>query len=252
MQPHTLGVPPPPHVCGRRTGPQVTVPPHPSGSVPQLSPAGHDVGVQPHDWRSRRRRTSAALCTQGRSTRAAAAVGDGPAVVAGRRARLRRCTRRRWPFRRRRTSAGRVQAAPQFTVPPHPSGEVAAVVAERGARRRRAHTKSTCRPRCSRSDFSCSSRDATCRRAVLAHCSRRRAHCRFVASAHAVRQAPVAPRRASPSSTHVHARQPAGVVGTGRVAHRRGARTRDARVLHGAPLGSARSKCVPPTLIGCW
>jgi hypothetical protein len=43
-----LGVPPP-HVCGAVQVPQFTVPPHPLGIVPQLSPAGHAVmGVHPH------------------------------------------------------------------------------------------------------------------------------------------------------------------------------------------------------------
>jgi hypothetical protein len=48
VQPQTLGVPPPPHVCGAVQVPQFTVPPQPFGTVPQLSPAGHVVrGVQP-------------------------------------------------------------------------------------------------------------------------------------------------------------------------------------------------------------
>ncbi|HEY2386483.1 MAG TPA: hypothetical protein VGK30_05945 [Candidatus Binatia bacterium] len=47
--PQTLGVPPPPHVADPVHVPQSTVPPQPSGTVPQSSPAGHDViGVQPH------------------------------------------------------------------------------------------------------------------------------------------------------------------------------------------------------------
>ncbi len=49
VQPHTLGVPPPPHVCGEEHDPQMTMPPQPSGIIPQLSGAGHVVsGVQPH------------------------------------------------------------------------------------------------------------------------------------------------------------------------------------------------------------
>jgi hypothetical protein len=40
VQPHTLGVPPPPQVWGALHVPQLRVPPQPSGTVPQLSPAG--------------------------------------------------------------------------------------------------------------------------------------------------------------------------------------------------------------------
>ena len=50
MQPQTLGVPPPPQVWGTVQVPQSRVPPQPSGTSPQLSPAGHLVigVVQPH------------------------------------------------------------------------------------------------------------------------------------------------------------------------------------------------------------
>src|SRR5579871_1399852 len=48
-QEQTLGIPPPPQVSSPlQAGPQVTVPPHPSGIVPQLSGAGQVVfGTQP-------------------------------------------------------------------------------------------------------------------------------------------------------------------------------------------------------------
>src|SRR5262249_34039569 len=61
--PHTLGTPPPPQVCGAVQTPQVSVPPQPSGIVPQFFPcAAHVVGVHaappqtfatpppPHGW----------------------------------------------------------------------------------------------------------------------------------------------------------------------------------------------------------
>src|SRR5439155_1078576 len=44
VQPQTLAMPPPPHVCGAvHAGPHETVPPQPSGMVPQLSGDGHVV-----------------------------------------------------------------------------------------------------------------------------------------------------------------------------------------------------------------
>jgi len=44
--PHTLGVPPPPHVCGAAHVPQLSVPPQPSEIEPQFLPcAAHVVGV---------------------------------------------------------------------------------------------------------------------------------------------------------------------------------------------------------------
>src|SRR5262249_50232762 len=45
--PHTLGVPPPPHVCGGGHDPQLVVsPPHPSGCGPHLPGyAAHVAGV---------------------------------------------------------------------------------------------------------------------------------------------------------------------------------------------------------------
>jgi len=46
VAPHTLGVPPPPHVCGALHVPQLSVPPQPSGIDPQFLPcAAHVVGV---------------------------------------------------------------------------------------------------------------------------------------------------------------------------------------------------------------
>ena len=43
----TFAVPPAPHVWGALQTPQLSEPPHPSGTVPQLSPAGQEVrGVQ--------------------------------------------------------------------------------------------------------------------------------------------------------------------------------------------------------------
>ena len=45
-QPHTLATPPPPQVCGLMDPApawHTTVPPHPSDTVPQLSPEGHCV-----------------------------------------------------------------------------------------------------------------------------------------------------------------------------------------------------------------
>jgi hypothetical protein len=49
--PQTFGVPSPPQVAGAVQLPQVTVPPQPSGTEPQLSPAGHAVvGVQPQTF----------------------------------------------------------------------------------------------------------------------------------------------------------------------------------------------------------
>jgi len=48
-QPHRFGTFPPPHVLGAVHVPQSSVPPHPSGMVPQLAPsAAHVLGVQPH------------------------------------------------------------------------------------------------------------------------------------------------------------------------------------------------------------
>jgi hypothetical protein len=47
VQPHTFGVPPPPHVWGAVQEPQRSVPPQRSGIEPQLAPAAvHVVGVQ--------------------------------------------------------------------------------------------------------------------------------------------------------------------------------------------------------------
>jgi len=49
--PQTFGVPPPPQVSGAVHAPQSRVPPQPSGTEPQLSPAGHVVrGVQPQTF----------------------------------------------------------------------------------------------------------------------------------------------------------------------------------------------------------
>jgi hypothetical protein len=49
VQPHTLGVPPPPQVFGAEQVPQLSEPPQPSASVPQFLPcAVQVVGVQPH------------------------------------------------------------------------------------------------------------------------------------------------------------------------------------------------------------
>jgi hypothetical protein len=51
LRPQTFGVPLPPQVCGagQVPVPQVTVPPQPSGMVPQFFPwAVHVVGVQTH------------------------------------------------------------------------------------------------------------------------------------------------------------------------------------------------------------
>jgi hypothetical protein len=49
--PQTLGVPLPPHVCGAVQPPQLMVPPHPSGIVPQFAGDGHWVsGVQPQTF----------------------------------------------------------------------------------------------------------------------------------------------------------------------------------------------------------
>jgi hypothetical protein len=43
---HTLGVLPPPQVAGATQGPQLSVPPQPSGGVPQVAPsAAQDVGT---------------------------------------------------------------------------------------------------------------------------------------------------------------------------------------------------------------
>ena len=80
-----LAVPPPPQVCGAAQVPQLTMPPQPSGTVPQLSPAGQSrSGVQPHTLGV----AAAAAGLRARVqvpqlTRAAAAVGDRAAVVAG-------------------------------------------------------------------------------------------------------------------------------------------------------------------------
>jgi hypothetical protein len=41
--PQTFAVPPPPQLWGAAHVPQFTVPPHPSGTKPQLSPAGQNV-----------------------------------------------------------------------------------------------------------------------------------------------------------------------------------------------------------------
>jgi hypothetical protein len=50
-QPQTLGVPPPPHVVGGVHVPQLSVPPQPSGIVPQFLPcAAQVVGVQQDGW----------------------------------------------------------------------------------------------------------------------------------------------------------------------------------------------------------
>ena len=47
MQPHTLGVPPPPQVWGAVQAPQSRVPPQPSEGAPQSLPAAAQVvGVQ--------------------------------------------------------------------------------------------------------------------------------------------------------------------------------------------------------------
>src|SRR5439155_25838849 len=44
--PQTLATPPPPQICGAVQTPQVSVPPHPSGIVPQFNPfAAQVVGV---------------------------------------------------------------------------------------------------------------------------------------------------------------------------------------------------------------
>lgn len=46
VSPHTLATPPPPHVWGAVQDPQTSVPPQPSGIVPQLAPCtAHVVGV---------------------------------------------------------------------------------------------------------------------------------------------------------------------------------------------------------------
>src|SRR5258706_14063827 len=42
-EPHTLGVPPPPHVPVAHAPPQLTTPPPPSATTPQFAPAGHAV-----------------------------------------------------------------------------------------------------------------------------------------------------------------------------------------------------------------
>jgi hypothetical protein len=39
LPPQTLGVPPPPHVWGAEQVPQLSVPPQPSPTVPQLNPS---------------------------------------------------------------------------------------------------------------------------------------------------------------------------------------------------------------------
>jgi hypothetical protein len=47
VQPQTLAVPPPAHVCGEAQLPQFRVLPQPSGTEPQFLPSAvHDVGVQ--------------------------------------------------------------------------------------------------------------------------------------------------------------------------------------------------------------
>ncbi len=47
LPPHTLGTPPPPHVCGDVQVPQFSVPPQPFDTDPQFFPsAEHVVGVQ--------------------------------------------------------------------------------------------------------------------------------------------------------------------------------------------------------------
>jgi len=49
VQPHTLSVPAPPHVCGAAQLPQASILPQPSGTLPQLLPSPAQVaGVQPH------------------------------------------------------------------------------------------------------------------------------------------------------------------------------------------------------------
>ncbi len=51
VQPQTLAVPPPPHVCGAAQVPQLSVPPQPFGMDPQfLFCAAHVVGVQPQTF----------------------------------------------------------------------------------------------------------------------------------------------------------------------------------------------------------
>src|SRR5262245_5238752 len=47
--PHTFGWPPPPQICGLvHAPPQLIRPPHPSPTLPQFIPVGHDVlGVHP-------------------------------------------------------------------------------------------------------------------------------------------------------------------------------------------------------------
>jgi hypothetical protein len=48
LQPHTLGMPLPPHESGKAQLPQLSVPPQPFGMVPQSLPcAAQVVGVQP-------------------------------------------------------------------------------------------------------------------------------------------------------------------------------------------------------------
>jgi hypothetical protein len=51
VQPHTFCVPPPPQVLGAVQFPQLSIPPQPLETVPQLSPDGHAVsGVQLHTF----------------------------------------------------------------------------------------------------------------------------------------------------------------------------------------------------------
>ena len=50
LPPHTLGVPPPPHVCGAVHDPQSYEPPQPSLAMPQLMPPhAVDCGICVHD-----------------------------------------------------------------------------------------------------------------------------------------------------------------------------------------------------------
>jgi len=53
--PHTLAVPLPPQVCGFEHDPQLSVPPHPSLTEPQVAPSPEHVfaiqaGVAPHTF----------------------------------------------------------------------------------------------------------------------------------------------------------------------------------------------------------
>jgi hypothetical protein len=49
LHPQRLAMPPPPHVAGAAQLPQLSMPPHPLGTSPQLAPrAEHVTGVHPH------------------------------------------------------------------------------------------------------------------------------------------------------------------------------------------------------------